>query len=73
MFRIEPKSGILTAKLTSKEKPVQQIISVYFTARHSHSYECQLMIEGLLGEPTLSIILTGEGSYDGKYEAVLDI
>lgn len=72
-FRIEPKSGVLHAKMNSKEKIVQQVISVYFTARHNQTYQCQLMIEGLLGEPPLEITLTGEGSYDGKYEAVLDI
>ena len=72
-FRIEPKSGILTTQLNSKEKTVQQVVSIYFTARHEHNYECQVMVEGLLGEPPMSIVLTGEGSYDGKYEAVLDI
>jgi hypothetical protein len=72
-FRIEPKSGILKTQLNSKEKSAQQVISVYFTARHNHTYECQLVVEGLLGEPPISILLTGEGSYDGKYEAILDI
>ena len=72
-FRIEPKSGILSTQLNSKDRTVQQIISVYFTARHNQTYECQLLIEGLLGEPPISIHLSGEGSYDGKYEAVLDI
>ena len=72
-FRIEPKSGILKTQLHSKEKTVQQVISIYFTARHNHAYECQLLVEGLLGEPSLPITVTGEGSYDGKYEAILDI
>ncbi|CAF0848051.1 unnamed protein product [Rotaria sordida] len=72
-FRIEPKCGILTTQLNSKDKSVQQVISVYFTARHNQTYECQLSIEGLLGEPPMSIFLTGQGSYDGKYEAILDI
>lgn len=72
-FRIEPKSGILKTQLNSKEKTIQQVISIYFTAKHNHAYECQLLVEGLLGEPPISITLTGEGSYDGKYEAILDI
>ncbi|CAF2586646.1 unnamed protein product [Rotaria sp. Silwood2] len=72
-FRIEPKCGILTTQLNSKDKSVQQVISIYFTAQHNQTYECQLSIEGLLGEPPISIFLTGQGSYDGKYEAILDI
>lgn len=72
-FRIEPKSGILKTQLNSKEKTIQQVISIYFTAKHNHKYECQLSIEGLLGEPPLTVFLTGDGSYDGKYEAILDI
>jgi hypothetical protein len=73
VFRIEPKSGILKTQLNSKDKTVQQVVSIYFTARHNHKYECQILVEGLLGEPPISILLTGEGSYDGKYEAILDI
>lgn len=73
VFRIEPKSGILSTDLNFKERTVQQVISVYFTARHNQTYECQLMVEGLLGEPPIPIFLSGEGSYDGKYEAVLDV
>lgn len=72
-FRIEPKSGILKTQLNSKGKVVQQVISIYFTARHTQTYECQLMVEGLLDEPPIPILLTGEGTYDGKYEAILDI
>ncbi|CAF3429846.1 unnamed protein product [Rotaria sp. Silwood1] len=72
-FRIEPKCGILTTQLNSKDKSVQQVISIYFTAQHNQTYECQLSIEGLLGEPPITIFLTGQGSYDGKYEAILDI
>ncbi|CAF4193043.1 unnamed protein product, partial [Rotaria magnacalcarata] len=72
-FRIEPKCGILTTQLNSKDRSVQQVISVYFTAPHNQMYECQLLIEGLLGEPPIPVFLTGQGSYDGKYEAILDI
>ncbi|CAM4955682.1 unnamed protein product [Rotaria socialis] len=72
-FRIEPKCGILTTQLNSKDRSVQQVVSVYFTASHNQTYECQLLIEGLLGEPPISVFLTGQGSYDGKYEAILDI
>ncbi|UJR33118.1 hypothetical protein I4U23_020575 [Adineta vaga] len=72
-FRIEPKSGILKTQLNSKEKIAQQVISIYFTARHNHTYECQLLVEGLFDEPPISIYLTGEGTFDGKYEAILDI
>ncbi|CAF1531605.1 unnamed protein product, partial [Adineta steineri] len=72
-FRIEPKSGILKTQLNSKEKSAQQVISIYFTARHNHTYECQLLVEGLLDEPPISILLTGEGTFDGKYEAIHDI
>jgi hypothetical protein len=72
-FRIEPKSGILHTQLNSKEKTVEQVISIYFTARHNHTYECQLLVEGLLDEPPIPIFLSGEGTYDGKYEAILDI
>ena len=72
-FRIEPKSGILKAQLNSKEQSVQQVISIFFTARHTQSYECQLLVEGLLDEPPIPIYLSGEGTYDGKYEAILDI
>ncbi|CAF0942455.1 unnamed protein product [Adineta ricciae] len=72
-FRIEPKSGILKTQLNKKERAAQQVISVYFTARHNQVYECQLLVEGLFDEPPIPIYLSGEGTYDGKYEAILDI
>jgi hypothetical protein len=72
-FRIEPRCGILKTQLNTRETVVKQIISVYFTARRKQQYECQLLLEGLLGEPPISIVLSGEGSYDGKYEAIVDI
>ena len=72
-FRIEPESGLLATKLKSKERCAQQVVSIFFTARHSHTYECQLIVDGVLGERPISIFLTGQGSYDGKYEAILDI
>ena len=72
-FRIEPERGLLATKLKSKERCAQQVVSIFFTARHNHTYECQAIVEGLLGERPISILLTGQGSYDGKYEAILDV
>ncbi|XP_059148965.1 deleted in lung and esophageal cancer protein 1-like [Physella acuta] len=71
-FLIEPNQGTLEAYITHVSNS-KTVISAYFNARHCEPYDCTYVVQGNLGESVRRIHLTGLGSYDGKYEAILNI
>lgn len=71
-FRMQPDEGKLEAHITHISNS-KAIIKVFFTARHSEAYDCTFIVQGLLGEESRRLHVTGNGSYDGKHEAVLNI
>ncbi|XP_012940303.1 deleted in lung and esophageal cancer protein 1 [Aplysia californica] len=71
-FCIEPSQGMLEAHITHVSNS-KSIIKVYFTAKHSESYDCTFLVKGMLGEDSRRIHVYGCGSYDGKHEAILNV
>ncbi|GFR90269.1 deleted in lung and esophageal cancer protein 1 [Elysia marginata] len=71
-FQMQPTEGKLEAHITHISNS-KAIIKVFFTAGHSEAYDCTFVVQGLLGEEPRRLHVTGNGSYDGKHEAVLNI
>ncbi|RUS82779.1 hypothetical protein EGW08_009443 [Elysia chlorotica] len=71
-FQITPTEGRLEAHVTHISNS-KATIKVFFTAGHSESYDCTFIVQGLLGEQSRLLHVYGNGSYDGKHEAVLNI
>ncbi|XP_064614552.1 LOW QUALITY PROTEIN: deleted in lung and esophageal cancer protein 1-like [Liolophura sinensis] len=71
-FQVVPSSGELEAHVTYVSNS-KSLIKVFFTAKHAESYETVFVFQGVLGEEPRRLIVTGQGSYDGKHEAILNI
>jgi hypothetical protein len=41
--------------------------------RHAEDYEALYVVSGMLGEKPIELRLSGKGSYDGKYEALVNV
>lgn len=41
--------------------------------RHTDLYEATIMFHGMLGEQPCRLTLKGEGSYDEKHEAIVNV
>ncbi|XP_071812080.1 deleted in lung and esophageal cancer protein 1-like isoform X2 [Apostichopus japonicus] len=72
VFSISPAVGYLEAHVTHISHS-KAILKIYFTARHDVSYEGVFLFNGLLGEEVRKIKITGQGSYDNRYEALVNI
>ncbi|BFZ02531.1 hypothetical protein BsWGS_05570 [Bradybaena similaris] len=71
-FKVQPETGVLEAHVTHVSKS-KATVRVFFTAKHSDAYDCTLAFYGLLGERSRRVIVVGQGSYDGRYEAVVNV
>ncbi|XP_056008414.1 deleted in lung and esophageal cancer protein 1-like isoform X2 [Ostrea edulis] len=71
-FCIEPNSGTLEAHITHISNS-KTLLKVYFTAKHAEMYEGVYVFHGQLGEEPRKLYLFGQGSYDGKHEAILNV
>nr|XP_022304299.1 deleted in lung and esophageal cancer protein 1-like isoform X2 [Crassostrea virginica] len=71
-FCMEPNSGVLDAHITHVSNS-KTLLRVYFTAKHAEMYEGVFLFRGRLGEQPRRLYLFGQGSYDGKHEAVLNV
>ncbi|KAM4027399.1 deleted in lung and esophageal cancer protein 1 [Anomaloglossus baeobatrachus] len=71
IFSISPSSGMLDAHVnhTSSSK---EMLLLTFTARTNKDYESVVTVHGMLGEKPLTLHVRGRGSYDEKYEALLN-
>ncbi|PIK33827.1 putative deleted in lung and esophageal cancer protein 1 [Apostichopus japonicus] len=72
VFSISSAVGYLEAHVTHISHS-KAILKIYFTARHDVSYEGVFLFNGLLGEEVRKIKITGQGSYDNRYEALVNI
>lgn len=45
----------------------------FFFYRHAETYEAVILFGGVLGESAQRLHLRGQGSYDGKHEAILNV
>ncbi|XP_077978029.1 deleted in lung and esophageal cancer protein 1-like [Glandiceps talaboti] len=72
MFAVVPASGFLEAHVTHVSKS-KTYIKIQFTAKHNTEYECVFVFQGMLGEETRKLYIRGQGSYDGRHEALVDI
>ncbi|RDD40948.1 Deleted in lung and esophageal cancer protein 1 [Trichoplax sp. H2] len=70
IFTVEPSQGYIEANITHITTNAVTI-KVNFTARHNIKYTSKICINGLLGETSQILFVTGEGSYDGKYESII--
>ena len=48
-------------------------IMYYLFFRHAEDYETVFTVHGVLGETPRRLSIRGQGSYDGKHEAILNI
>ncbi|XP_072009945.1 deleted in lung and esophageal cancer protein 1 isoform X1 [Engystomops pustulosus] len=71
IFSISPTSGMLDAHV-SHTSSSKEMLLVTFTARKNKEYETVIMVHGMLGEKPLQLHIKGRGSYDEKYEALLN-
>ncbi|KAJ8025227.1 Deleted in lung and esophageal cancer protein 1 [Holothuria leucospilota] len=72
VFNISPSLGYLEAHVTHVSQS-KAILKILFTARHDVSYEGVFLFSGLLGEETRKLTVTGQGSYDNRHEALVNV
>ncbi|XP_070564757.1 deleted in lung and esophageal cancer protein 1-like [Ptychodera flava] len=72
MFSVTPASGFLEAHRTHISKS-KAYVKIQFTAKHNTDYECIFVFQGMLGEETRKLCVKGQGSYDGRHEALVNI
>ncbi|KAK7011463.1 deleted in lung and esophageal cancer protein 1 [Biomphalaria glabrata] len=72
MFQVHPSEGVLPAQI-DKLSNNKTAIAISFTPPHSECYNVVFQVQGILGEIPRSLLVTGIGSYDGKYEAILNV
>ncbi|XP_068092036.1 deleted in lung and esophageal cancer protein 1 isoform X2 [Hyperolius riggenbachi] len=71
VFSVSPSCGTLEAHV-SHTSTSKEILQVTFTARTNSSYETAVTVHGMLGERPLTLLIKGKGSYDEKYEVLLN-
>ncbi|XP_033743778.1 deleted in lung and esophageal cancer protein 1-like isoform X2 [Pecten maximus] len=71
-FIITPSSGQLEAHITHISDS-KTLLHVFFTAKHAEFYEAVFVFKGVLGEIPQRLVIRGQGSYDGRYEALLNV
>ncbi|XP_021361346.1 deleted in lung and esophageal cancer protein 1-like isoform X1 [Mizuhopecten yessoensis] len=71
-FLITPSSGQLEAHITHISDS-KTLLHVFFTAKHAEYYEAMFVFKGVLGETPQRLAIKGQGSYDGRFEAILNV
>ena len=71
-FVISPTSGRLEA-IGSPSSRRDSVISVRFTAHSCETFDASFVFRGSLEEKTCYLRVTGQGTYDGHYEAVANV
>ncbi|XP_038044933.1 deleted in lung and esophageal cancer protein 1-like [Patiria miniata] len=72
LFRVVPSSGFLKAHVTHVSRS-KMIHKVHFTARHNVAYRGKFIFQGMLGETPQELEVRGQGSYDSRHEALVDV
>ncbi|KAK3541455.1 hypothetical protein QTP86_025941 [Hemibagrus guttatus] len=66
MFRVTPEHGLLDPV----EYPIsssRQVLEISFTPRAQDLFQTTVTVQGILGEPCLTLQLQGRGSFDERY------
>ncbi|KAK3108686.1 hypothetical protein FSP39_013370 [Pinctada imbricata] len=71
-FSLDPTSGHLEAHITHISNS-KTLLRVFFTAKHAEMYEGIFTFFGNLGERPRRLYIRGQGSYDGRHEAILNV
>ena len=71
-FVISPTSGKLEAS-GSLSSEHDSVISVRFTAHSCETFDASFVFGGLLEEKMCHLRVCGQGTYDGRYEAVVNV
>lgn len=71
-FSVLPSSGHLDAHITHLSNS-QALLKIFFIAKHAEHYEGVFVFHGDLGEEDRKLYVRGEGSYDQKHEAILNV
>ncbi|XP_022081791.1 deleted in lung and esophageal cancer protein 1-like [Acanthaster planci] len=72
LFRVVPSAGLLEAHVTHVSRS-KMILKVHFTARHNVAYRGKFIFQGMLGETPQELEVRGQGSYDSRHEALVDV
>ncbi|XP_071961985.1 deleted in lung and esophageal cancer protein 1-like [Antedon mediterranea] len=72
VFALTPSSGMLEAHVTHVSSS-KTLLKVHFTAMHNIEYDCIFVLRGMLGEEPCYLRVKGEGSYDSRHEALVNI
>uniref|UniRef100_A0A8B9RPH8 Deleted in lung and esophageal cancer protein 1 Ig-like domain-containing protein n=1 Tax=Astyanax mexicanus TaxID=7994 RepID=A0A8B9RPH8_ASTMX len=65
VFRVAPEHGLLKP-LEYPVSSCRQTLEISFTANDERSYQGTLTVQGILGEPPLTLHLEGNGSFDER-------
>ncbi|CAH1233881.1 DLEC1 [Branchiostoma lanceolatum] len=71
-FQVTPASGMLQGALSHIAQN-KALLKLNFSARHSKAFECVIVFQGVLGEEVRRLQVKGQGSYDGRHEAIMDV
>ncbi|XP_069503787.1 deleted in lung and esophageal cancer protein 1 isoform X2 [Ambystoma mexicanum] len=71
-FSLCPTRGVLEAHVAHVSASKEALL-ISFTARDACQYETKVTIHGMLGEQPCSLRIQGQGSYDEKYEDLLNL
>ncbi|CAI9540033.1 unnamed protein product [Staurois parvus] len=71
VFSISPSSGVLEAHV-SHTSASKEMLLVAFTARTNTDYGTVVTVHGMLGEKPQRLFIRGRGSYDEKFEVLLN-
>jgi hypothetical protein len=71
-FVVSPTSGLLQGQ-TSFLSDNKAVIHIYFTATSCETYTAEYVLEGILGEEPCILRARGCGSYDGRFEVILNV
>ncbi|XP_076868774.1 deleted in lung and esophageal cancer protein 1 isoform X2 [Brachyhypopomus gauderio] len=66
VFRVTPERGLLTSPLHSSSTS-RQTLEISFTASAQSSFQATVIVQGILGEPRLTLHVQGRGSFDERY------
>ncbi|XP_072029825.1 LOW QUALITY PROTEIN: deleted in lung and esophageal cancer protein 1-like [Amphiura filiformis] len=72
VFGVVPSEGYLQAYITHVSNS-KMVLRVQFTAKHNIPYESKLVFHGHLGEIPQELSVKGQGSYDSRHEALVNI
>jgi len=71
-FVVSPASDTLEASRSVTSK-VESVACVQFTAHSCETFDASFVFDGLLEEKRCYLRVSGQGTFDGRYEAVVNV